>query len=216
MMTLVSMMPAVALTAVMTNCFYTNLSSAVFDAAKTFMIAHGPKYAAVFQPPSLDAGMTDYDMFSRRIYCYDFFHQQDKNADDGTPAKFRLKNPGWHPMDQDYVPSPGVEEYVCETRAVVQKAFEDSIKLHKIRPPRNLSKKHRDALRRLRLRTDVVFIDTDKGLGIVVLDADDYEARVLAELSTTHHLQTSADEDPSLATRAELREKLLPLIGTLP
>ena len=119
-------------------------------------------------------------------------------------------------MDQDYVPSPGVEEYVCETRAVVQKAFEDSIKLHKIWPPRNLSKKHRDALWRLRLRTDVVFIDADKGLGIVVLDVDDYEARVLAELSTTHHLQTSADEDPLLVTRAELREKLLPLIGTLP
>lgn len=89
----------------------------------------------------------------------------------------------------------------------MKSCVEESIRRHKFKPPHNLSRRHREALRRLQKKTDIVFIDADKGLGIVILDTDDYRARVTAELQGTHQLQTDTDEDPLTATRAELKKK---------
>jgi hypothetical protein len=57
MMTIVSMMPAVMLDSMMTNWYVTNLSSVILDAATTFLLAHGPKYASADFAPSLFEGM---------------------------------------------------------------------------------------------------------------------------------------------------------------
>ena len=215
MMTIIATSSVGSLQNAVKNCFVTNLSSVMLDPDETYLCSYGPKFSTVSRPPCATGIMGDFDQFSRRIYIRDFMHQTNLDGDD-VPAKFRLKNPGWHPMDTDYVPTAGVQEYVCETRAAVLNCVEDSIRLHKIKPPHNLKKRHRDKLRRLQQRTDIVFIDADKGLGIVVLDTDDYRARVIAELQGTYRLQTDADEDPLAATRAELKTELLPRIGNLP
>jgi hypothetical protein len=148
MMTIIAASSVASLQNTVKNCFVTNLSSVILDPDELYLCSYGPKFSSVNRPPCQTEIMDDYDKFSRRIYIRDFMHQIDHDGDD-VPAKFRLKNPDWHPMNTDYVPTEGVQEYVCETRAAVQKCVEDSIRLHKAKPPHNLSRRHRDKLRRL-------------------------------------------------------------------
>eukprot|EP01050_Picozoa_sp_SAG11_P022028 SAG11_NODE_4054_length_2084_cov_4.119899_1_plen_98_part_01 len=80
---------------------------------------------------------------------------------------FRIPNPAFHPEHLDaWEPNPGVTEYVYETLAEVYKAADAAQRQHKARPLHNLQRRHRDALRALLQRRDIIFIDTDKNLGI--------------------------------------------------
>ena len=153
-------------------------------------MAHGIGFIPTAKPATWDDISDDWNRFSRRIYCHDFFSEVDSTADtDKPPAKFRIPNPSWHPKTSggDYQATQGVEEYVAHTRVEVKNCIEDSHKLHAIRPEFNLQKRHRDALTVLRSRRDIIFVDADKNLGLVCLDAADYERRCIAELAQTHH-----------------------------
>jgi hypothetical protein len=55
----------------------------------------------------------------------------------------------------------------------------------------NLSRRHRDALRRLKLLLQagvICILGADKNLGLVVLDTADYRARCIDELQKKHNL----------------------------
>ena len=71
----------------------------LLDPDELYMCSYGPKFSSVNRPPCQTEIMDDYDKFSRRIYIRDFMHQIDHDGDD-VPAKFRLKNPDWHPRTQ--------------------------------------------------------------------------------------------------------------------
>ena len=157
------------------------------------------------------------------MYCYDYFSELDLPTDAQPPSpKFRIPNPGWHPKTSgtDYSATYGVEEYIAQTRANVKGCIEDSQRVHAARPTYNLSKRHRDALRRLlwRLRNvrDIVFVDADKNLGLVCLDTNDYVQRCIDELAKTHHELTPADEDPFSATRQEISALTADFSASLP
>ena len=77
--------------------------------------------------------------------------------------------------------------------------FYDSLR-DAAKPIKNLSKRHLEALVRLKLRRDIVIVDSDKNLGLVVLDADDYKLRCLVKLGTTHHRVTLIYQKPLVAT----------------
>ena len=62
----------------------------------------------------------------------------------------------------------------------------------------------------------MIFVDADKNLGLVCLDADDYERRCIAELAQTHTALTDSDEDPLAATRLEISSLIETYHDSLP
>eukprot|EP01050_Picozoa_sp_SAG11_P026267 SAG11_NODE_6229_length_1358_cov_1.784750_1_plen_182_part_10 len=181
------------------------LSTVSLDAAEMYVVSHGLNFVPATKPRTAAAAMLDYDTFSRRIYCHDFFCKNEIPPDDAAPPpgceRFRIPNPGWHPNQVDgWESSQGVLEYVEATRAAVTDCFEKSARLHAARPDFNLQRRHRDALVRLKARDDIVFVDADKNLGIVCLDKADYIRRAEEELQQTHTLQTDADAEPLATT----------------
>jgi hypothetical protein len=146
------------------NTFFTNISSVIFDADTYYGIAQGLGFITTSKPATWNDVRDDFDTFSRRIYCYDYFSELDLPADAQPPSpKFRIPNPGWHPKTSgtEYSATYGVEEYVAQTRENVKNCIEDSQRLHATRPAYNLAKRHRDALRRLFDRRDIVFVDAE-------------------------------------------------------
>ena len=104
--------------------FFTNLSSVIFDADTYYLIAHGIGFIPTAKPATWDDIANDWNRFSRRIYCQDYFSELDLTAEtDKPPAKFRIPNPNWHPKTSggDYQATQGVEEYVAHTRVEVKK-----------------------------------------------------------------------------------------------
>eukprot|EP01050_Picozoa_sp_SAG11_P018712 SAG11_NODE_2873_length_2880_cov_9.311399_3_plen_313_part_01 len=220
MLMIASMMPLAALDTAITNIFFTNLSSITFTADQRYLIAHGLNFIPSKPPLSRDELRRDYSAFSRRIYCHDYFTLNAFEPQDTAPPddmmRFRIPNPGWHPLNEDYEPSPGVLEYVHETLAAVYDCADKALMAHKAKPIYNLQRRHRDALRDLIQRRDIVFIDSDKNLGLVCLDTDDYKARCIAELAQTHAMLTPLDPDPLDTTRKAIIDTVLPLTNTLP
>jgi hypothetical protein len=185
------------------------MSTFIFDADATYAAAQGLNFIPTVRPPTWDQMKDDFYRFSRRIYCHDYFSQIDTSDNERDPSvspKFRIPNPSWHPKTSgvDYEPSYGVEEYLAQTRVNVRGCIEDSIKLHATRPAYNMCRRHREALCKLLARRDVIFVDADKNLGLVCLDADDYVQRCIAELAQTHTALIEGDEDPLTATRSEI------------
>eukprot|EP01050_Picozoa_sp_SAG11_P010692 SAG11_NODE_1086_length_5931_cov_2.593450_4_plen_526_part_00 len=216
MLMLVSLLPCSLLDTAITNTFFTNLSSFAFTADQQYLIAHGLNYVPSRPPPTREQLRADFNTFT-----IDFFSTGTYDSPATAPPedmqRFRVPNPSWHPLDShDYEPSPGVLEYVHETLASVYDCADAAQKAHNSRPIHNLRRRHRDALRELKLRRDIVFIDSDKNLGLVCLDAGDYRARCLAELQQTHSRLTPLDPDPLATTRKELAETVLPLCESLP
>eukprot|EP01052_Picozoa_sp_SAG31_P031756 SAG31_NODE_3402_length_4313_cov_7.421690_2_plen_597_part_00 len=216
---LTALLPLCAMQGEMTNTFFTNLSSATFDTDELYVLGLGMNHIVTPQLPDWKTLNTEYERFARRIYCHDFFGHPsapDSERTDQPPAgceNFRIPNPGWHPRDVDgYEPSTGVLEYVEQTRADIRDILETA---KRSRPIRNLQRRHRMALQRLRQRDDVIFIDTDKNLGLACLDTQDYVQMCTAELAETHHL-LPATTDALQLTRSAIVQDLLPLSETLP
>eukprot|EP01050_Picozoa_sp_SAG11_P019367 SAG11_NODE_3071_length_2713_cov_16.731446_2_plen_280_part_00 len=218
-MMLVGMLPLTLFSDQLQNTFFTNLATVSFDAAETYVIAHGLNFVPAVKPRSWRDAAADFDTFERSVSCFDFFSCNSVPGKPDAPPpgceRFRIPNPGWHPDQTEWESSPGVLEYIAETRAAVMDAFEASAGLYAHRPAFNLQKRHRDALFRLKRRDDIVFIDADKNLGIVCLDRDDYIARAVSELQTTHHMQTAIDPDPLDITRATIQQTVLPAATAL-
>jgi hypothetical protein len=208
------MMPMSIMNSQLQNVDFTNLSSFTFDAAMSYVCGMSLGFIPTMQPVSRAEVQQDFEVFERRVMCHDFFWgAAEKPAAETPPSnKFRVPNPGWHPEQVDgWESSPGVKEYVCDVRAKIMNCVDDSAKLHAARPMHNLSRRHRDALRRLKqlLQAGVICIlDADKNLGLVVLDTADYRARCIDELQKTHNLLQPSDEDPHASTRAEIVEML--------
>ena len=212
-------MTATLFTSQIQNVNFTNLSSVIFDVYETYVLGMGLGFIPSMRPASRAEVQTDFDVFERRVMCHDFFWDAKAKPPDETPpsTKFHVPNPGWHPEQVDgWESTPGVKEYVCDVRSKIMNCVDDSVRLHAAHPIHNLSRRHRDALRRLLLRRDIVILDADKNLGLVVLDAADYQARCIDELGKTHHLLQPGDEDPHASTQTELTELLEQHGGDLP
>ena len=214
-------MPVIVFESQMQNIFFTNLSTFTFDAAETYVIAHGLNFIPAVAPPTWADVSPDFNTFTRRISCFDFFEKnQFAERHDAPPPgleRFRIPNPDWHPDDVDgWQSSPGILEYIQATEASVRDSVADSCRLHAARPRYNLQKRHRDALKRLKRRNDIVFMDADKNLGIVCLGAGDYRARCTAELQMTHDLLDADASNPLAVTTAAITATVLPLTNALP
>eukprot|EP01050_Picozoa_sp_SAG11_P007318 SAG11_NODE_605_length_8236_cov_3.988571_5_plen_204_part_00 len=171
---LTALMPVSLFETALDNCFFTNLSSYTFTDAETFVVAHGLNFVPTRKPPTRDALRQDFATFSRRVFCHDYFACNNIPPKEDAPPpgreRFRIPNPAFHPENiADWEPSPGVTEYVYNTLADVFNAADEALRHHKAKPVYNLSRRHREALRQLKLRRDIVFVDTDKNLGIACL-----------------------------------------------
>eukprot|EP01052_Picozoa_sp_SAG31_P039304 SAG31_NODE_5421_length_2547_cov_12.100899_1_plen_327_part_10 len=213
---LLSLMPVTILQSTVQNTFFTNLSTATFTAEERYVLGLGLNFIASPKLPEWQEINADYNRFARRVNCHDFFHHNvfEPRADAPPPdrQRFRIPNPTWSPQTSDWEPSVGVTEYVEHTRSAVRKAYDEA---QSTRKTYNLSKRHRDALQRLRSRRDIIFVDADKNLGLVCLDVDDYRQRCLAELAETHN-PVPVNRDPLRITRQAIRDTVLPLADSLP
>eukprot|EP01050_Picozoa_sp_SAG11_P020004 SAG11_NODE_3285_length_2552_cov_5.097432_1_plen_733_part_01 len=218
---LTAMMPLSCFDTALQNCFVTNLSSFIFSATDHFLLAHGINFVPTRSPPTAKELRTEFNVFSRRIFCHDFFSMNDvpPNANAPPDDRFRIPNPDFHPLNLrgEWEPSPGVMEYVSATLDSVNEAAAEATRRHKDKPIHNLSRRHRDALRALLLRRDIVFADADKNLGLVVLDTSDYANRCRFELAQTHTAPVQPGADfPLTVTRQAIKDELLPLACSLP
>jgi hypothetical protein len=83
----------------------------------------------------------------------------------------------------------------------------------------NLSRRHRDALRELRLNSDLVIAYADKNLGLIADDAASYLAHGLDSLRATHRCLPAGPHTASnvvLETLYAMRTRLTPFLPALP
>ena len=217
---LLALTPVSVFEAGVSNLFFTNLSSANFDTSELTVLGLGLNFIPTLPAPVWSNINAEYDRFARRIFCHDFFSTNSIEPRDDLPPpgceRFRIPNPDWNPdtSNTEWQSSCGVKEYVEETRGLVHTTWQAATARHD-RPVFNLSRRHREALARLRLRDDVVFVDADKNLGLVCLDRADYVQQCTAELAQTHTL-CPPGMDPLSATQAEIRDTVFPPAGDLP
>ena len=94
----------------------------------------------------------DWRQFDSRVKIFDCFYDalETRSADEVAPHGFYIPNPDFHPDQCAYEPSEGVIEYT-------HKVLGDFYDSNNDAPMRiwNLSKRHRDAVVRLKSRRDI-------------------------------------------------------------
>jgi hypothetical protein len=159
-MFIMSQLPLIFSDTGVSNLNYTNLYP-VFtpDPAEHYCLGLGCNFISTPPAFSKQEMTEDWRQFDRRVKIFDCFYgaPETRSADEVAPRGFYIPNPDFHPDQCDYEPSVGVIEYTHK----VLGDFYDSINDAPMRIW-NLSKRHRDALVRLKARRDIVIVDSDK------------------------------------------------------
>ena len=119
---------------------------------------------------------TDLNEWERTMRLREFFHDN----------QGRYKSQVDKRSSRNWTPGGGREHgWICTFRQYLK---EDIVKNIKTQYKKNLSKREEAAVKDLLLDDSVVIRPADKGSGVVVLDAKDYEERLKKELedSSTH------------------------------
>ena len=116
--------------------------------------------------------------FARRVYLRDFFGQIESTDSAPPPdTRLRVRNEQWHPLqdgkvgDEPYQPSPGVQEFIDGVDAQLHEA---QARVQQIRVSDNLTAAERSAIQTLRHNVDLVISESDKNMGLLVMDASQY------------------------------------------
>jgi len=129
-------------------------------------------YGLTFVPSrklNLTKLLTDLTEWERRMRLREFFHDNEKNCKAEENEK----------SSKTWTPSCGREPWLD---LYIQTVKEDIVKNIKTRFKKNLSKREEVALKNLLLDDSIVIRPADKGSGVVVLDAEDYEESLKKEL----------------------------------
>jgi hypothetical protein len=205
-----------------TTSFFHDFSGTSFTIDEQSLLGLGLNYgltpSSAFHTDTIFGWKADFQTFARDVYRHDFFVQQQfpethgwDSSRHGQSAPISALNvPSFYDPSVDceeYSPTQGVPEYL----QAVENALKDAV-LHAPRPRRNLSKKHLDCLLRLLTRHDLIFILTDKNLGMACDTRASYIAHCLSSLDATHEVTELTDHACLRKMMRKFEMSLLPLL----
>ncbi|XP_078371355.1 uncharacterized protein LOC144655007 [Oculina patagonica] len=131
--------------------------------------------------------------FSRRLRLKEFFYHEGDNDNNLDPNPFRLKSSWRPPSNRD----PVLEIYIDTIERDIMTA-----KPTKIRD--NLTRRERQALKKLQHRTDIVIKPADKGSGTVVMNRQDYLKECHRQLNDAKfYKKVTKDPTPDVNKRVQ-------------
>jgi hypothetical protein len=215
-MFVIAMLPALILSSDIANLGFRNFASREFEPEEVEVLGLSLGFAPTpFSSPTQDLAKTatSFDSFARSIYLSDYFSSKSQKKDDGTPARFRIPKPGFHPRSvEGWKPAEGIAEYHEATFASVSDAILNERGPH----VPNLSWSHRKFLAKLRNDDSIVIGACDKNLGLFADDAANYERRGLENLQKTHARAQFTEKHAIILTLAAIRARLFPMLPSLP
>ena len=174
-----------------TTNFIHDFSNAEFCSAELDVLGLGATFGlappAAFETDSVWGWTADFNVFSRRLARQEYFdlhREHEPAADSRAPLPCFSIPSDFDPRslhEDDYKVSEPLQTFLDTVSSALTARIEAAG-----RSIPNLSRRHRDALRNLRQRHDVIVIMTDKNLGLAVDSAASYDAHVRASLSVTH------------------------------
>eukprot|EP01052_Picozoa_sp_SAG31_P017575 SAG31_NODE_1209_length_9381_cov_2.526611_1_plen_657_part_00 len=194
------------------NYRFHNLSSTKLTTDELKLLGMSHK----FMPASFGPSVSDLDValrqFARRLYIKDYFFQREDQSQPrehgkAPDARLLVCNPRWHPKQaEEYTPSPGVEELINDLDSTLRSRF---TKLTKFKPVDNLTSSQRRAVRALRQNAAVIIAESNKNMGLCIMDAADYRILGRTLLSSSATELPDAVEDALVGTvRKQLSEIL--------
>ena len=160
------------------NFAFHNHSSQPLNAAELRVLGLGHKFIPTNYGPSQSIMKKAMQQFARRVYLRDFFGQIESTDSAPPPdTRLRVRNQQWHPLqdgkvgDEPYQPSPGVQEFIDGVDAQLHEA---QARVQQIRVSDNLTAAERSAIQTLRHNVDLVISESDKNMGLLVMDASQY------------------------------------------
>lgn len=167
-----------------------NLSDTPLSQDEVNLLARGLKFAPM--PPRVNRFelKKDIDAFARRLRLKELFYDSDESGtdDDPEPQQRRFKKKSnWNPPRNR---EPALEAYVKAVKNDVWRATRST------RRKDNLTPGEREAMTRLRARTDIVIKPANKGSATVVMSREAYMAEAYRQL-TDHRYYRRLEEDPT-------------------
>jgi hypothetical protein len=178
-----------------TTSFFHDFSGAAFNNDERSLLGLGINYGlppvTAFNTDPVFGVKEDFTLFSRDVFRHDAFVQQAIHIEqewtgkppDPAPISALNVPSFWDPSVDcpDYKPTVGVPQFLDKVWSAIEAAIETAP------PPRkNLSRRHLDCLLRLQHRHDLVFVLTDKNLGMACDTRSAYKQHCLDSLAATH------------------------------
>ena len=198
--------------------FFHDFSGYEFSALDRELLGYGVNFAlappSAFNVDPYCGWKADWSTFKRGLHRQDFFIQtsgQQSEAADHVSSEYSapekaLRVPSeWDPTvdEEDYVPTEELTVFFEE----MEKELEWRVR-HCPRPMPNLSRRHRDRLTELQLMHDLVFVLTDKNLGLACDTRASYVRNCLDILSQTHEVVDVSLQRCLLNVRTRFRDEL--------
>jgi len=214
---------ATPLSSLPTTSFFHDFSGYAFTTVDRTLLGYGVNFAVTpthaFNEDSLFGWKADFNRFKRSLHRMDYFLQSDGDSNPPPePGEYApdvaLHVPSdWDPAvdDDDYVPTEQLTVFFEE----LEREISWRIK-HCPRPVPNLPKRHRERLAELQREHDLVFIVTDKNLGLACDTRAAYISHCLDALSETHEVVDVSLDDCVLRVRSEFRDELIRFTGDDP
>ena len=202
-----------------TNLRFRNLSSKRFSASEIFILGHSVKFAPTYPAaPSAEQFRPQLLRFFRSMHLRAYFSSR-QLPEDTTPPRFRIPRPNFNPQHTrpDYIASQECQQIEQYHEAVSTDISSLLNSLPKRIP--NFKSRHRTANDNLfatarSADSTIMFVEADKGLGLVAIDRPDYCRLTLHQLQTTHiQLPTATSRDLILQGLDRLRT-LVNMLGT--
>ena len=201
--------------------FFHDFSGAAFSNDERSLLGMGINYGlspvTAFNTDPCFGVKADFTLFARDVYRHDAFVQQDLPASwegssgprDTAPISALNVPSFWDPSVDcdDYSPTEGVPEFLRQVERAVDAAVEQAPK-----PRKNLSRRQLDSLLRLAHRHDLIFVLTDKNLGMACDTQAAYERNCLSSLAATHERTDLTEAGCLRKMKDKFRYDLVPFL----